>query len=178
MANGHRNGNGAKPTEPPFVIRKSLIQGWGAFATRRIRKGQRVIQYIGERISHEEAENRYDEDAMETPTTYLFTVDEDTVIDASRWGNRAKYINHSCAPNCETVNEDGRIYVEALKNIQPGVELTYDYHLECDGPYGAEWRKRYACRCGARICRGTLLRPPKRKRGRANGSAKRKKRSR
>ena len=159
--NGHRNGSG--PAEPPFRIRRSRIQGRVAFATRRIRKGQRIIRYIGEIISHEEAENRYDEDAMDNPTTYLFTVDETVVIDATRWGNRAKYINHSCDPNCESVNEDGQIYVEALKNIQPGTELTYDYHLECDGPYGAQWKKRYACHCGARICRGTLLHPPKRK---------------
>jgi len=168
MRNGHSNGT--KPKEPPFRIRKSTIHGWGAYATRRIRKGQRIIEYIGQRISHAEAESRYDEDAMEHPTTYLFTVDENVVIDSTRWGNRAKYINHSCEPNCESVNEDGRIYVEALRNIEPGVELTYDYHLECDGSYGAEWRTRYACRCGSRICRGTLLHPPKRK---GNGTKKR-----
>jgi SET domain-containing protein len=179
MPNIHRNGqqNGAKSKEPPFVIRKSRIQGWGAFVTRRIRKGQRIIEYIGQRISHEEAENRYDEDAMDNPTTYLFTVDESVVIDSTRWGNRAKYINHSCDPNCESVNEDGKIFVEALRNIQPGVELTYDYNLECQGPYGAEWRKRYVCRCGTRICRGTLLRPPKRRKRKANGRANGRKRS-
>lgn len=177
MQNGHRNGSRA--VDPPFIIRKSTIHGWGAYATRRIRKGQRVIEYIGQRISHEEAENRYDEDAMANPTTYLFTVDDEVVIDSTRWGNRAKYINHSCDPNCESVNEDGRIFVEALRNIQPGAELTYDYHLECEGPYGAEWRKRYACRCGARICRGTLLRPPKRKKKTTKKSATRgRKRSR
>lgn len=169
--NGHRNGT--KPKEPPFIIRKSRIHGWGAYATRRIRKGQRIIEYIGQRISHTEAEQRYDEDAMENPTTYLFTVDDEIVIDATRWGNRAKYINHSCEPNCETVNEDGRIFVEALKNIQPGTELTYDYHLECDGPYGPGWRTRYACRCGTRRCRGTLLRPPKRNRSASNGNGRR-----
>lgn len=173
MDNGHRNGT--KPKEPPFIIRKSRIHGWGAYATRRIRKGQRIIEYIGQRISHEEAESRYDEDAMENPTTYLFTVDDTLVIDSTRWGNRAKYINHSCDPNCESVNEEGRIFVEAVKNIQPGAELTYDYHLECDGPYGSEWRKRYACRCGARICRGTLLHPPKKRKTNGNGRAKKSK---
>jgi SET domain-containing protein len=168
MRNGHSNGS--KPHQPPFIIRKSRIHGWGAYATRRIRKGQRIIEYIGQRISHTEAEDRYDEDAMDNPTTYLFTVDENVVIDATRWGNRAKYINHSCDPNCESVNEEGRIFVEALRNIQPGAELTYDYHLECDGPYGSQWRQRYACRCGSRICRGTLLHPPKKRNG--NGAGK------
>lgn len=154
-----------------LAVRNSRIQGRGVFALRRIRKGQRVIEYTGERVTHEEAERRYDEDAMEHPHTYLFTVDENTVIDATRRGNAARFINHSCDPNCESLNEDGRIVIEAVCNIQPGAELTYDYNLDCDGPYGRQWRKRYACRCGSRICRGTLLRPPKRRNGR-NGNGK------
>ncbi|MEW5701317.1 MAG: SET domain-containing protein-lysine N-methyltransferase [Candidatus Zixiibacteriota bacterium] len=150
---------------PLLSVRNSRIQGRGVFALRRIRKGQRVIEYLGERISHDEAEERYDEYTHDFAHTFLFTVDEKTVIDGARRGNAARFINHSCDPNCESLNDDGHIVIEAIKNIQPGVELTYDYHLDCEGPYGRAWRKRYACLCGSRICRGTLLRPPKRRNG-------------
>jgi SET domain-containing protein len=161
-----------KPTTPYFTIRKSGIQGKGAFAVRSIRKGARIAEYIGERISHEEAENRYDEDAMDHPYTYLFTVDDEIVIDATRRGNGAKYINHSCDPNCESVIVGDRVFIEARRGIKIGEEITYDYNLYCDGPYGRGWRTRYACHCQARTCRGTLLRPPKRKKRKITAKSK------
>ena len=151
-----------------FELRSSPIHGRGAFALRRIRKGTRLIEYIGERISPEEADRRYDDDTMDRPHTFLFTVDAHTVIDAAVGGNEARYINHSCDPNCEAVDDDGRIFIEAVRNIRPGQELAYDYHLERDGRWRKEWAERYACRCGAPNCRGTLLvkpKRPKRKRG-------------
>ena len=151
-----------------FELRSSPIHGRGAFALRRIRKGTRLIEYIGERISPEEADRRYDDDAMDRPHTFLFTVDAHTVIDAAVGGNEARYINHSCDPNCEAVDDAGRIFIEAVRNIRPGQELAYDYHLERDGRWRKEWAERYACRCGAPNCRGTLLvkpKRPKRKRG-------------
>ena len=160
--NGSNGSNGHRPL--PFIVRRSRIQGRGAFATRRIHKGGLVGEYIGERLSHDEAESRYDEDSMLQPITYLFTVDDEVVIDASRRGNAAKYINHSCEPNCESLIDKGRVFVYAMKNIQPGVELTYDYNLYCEGAYGRDWKVRYACHCASRRCRGTLLRPKKRRR--------------
>ncbi len=148
----------------PFEVRSSSIHGRGVFALRRIRKGTRLIEYVGERISPEEADRRYDDDALDIPHTFLFTVDKRTVIDAAVDGNDARFINHSCNPNCEAVDDAGRIFIEAIRTIRLGEELTYDYHLERDGRWRKEWDQRYACRCGAPNCRGTLLVKPKRPR--------------
>ena len=151
----------------PFELRSSSIHGQGVFALRPIHKGKRLIEYVGERISPEEADRRYDDDALDIPHTFLFTVDKHTVIDAAVDGNEARFINHSCDPNCEAVDDAGRIFIEAIRNIRSGEELTYDYHLERDGHWRKEWAERYACRCGAPTCRGTLLVKPK-KPGRKN----------
>jgi SET domain-containing protein len=145
-----------------FELRSSPIHGHGVFALRRIRKGTRLIEYVGERITSEAADLRYDDDAMDRPHTFLFTVDVRTVIDAAVGGNEARFINHSCNPNCEAVDDGGRIFIEALRNIRPGEELTYDYRLERNGRWRKEWAARYACHCGAPNCRGTLLVKPKR----------------
>jgi uncharacterized protein len=149
--------------EPPCEVRRSRIQGRGVFATRRIRPGQRIVEYSGERISNEEADRRYDEERMRRHHTFLFTLDEDTVVDGARRGNVAKYINHSCDPNCVAVIEDDRIWIEARKNIQPGVELTYDYQYERTGDADEELERFYKCECGSRKCRGTILKPPRRR---------------
>ena len=144
-------------------LRPSSIQGLGAFAFRPIVKGTRIIEYQGERITPDEADERYDDDAMERPHTFLFTVDKKTVIDAARQGNEARFINHSCEPNCEAVVEDGRVFIQAVLDIPPGAELTYDYHLERPGRYRVEWMERYACHCGATSCRGSILMPRRRR---------------
>jgi SET domain-containing protein len=145
----------------PFDLRPSPIQGLGAFAVRRIRKGTRLIEYTGERISPAEADRRYDDDAADHPHTFLFTVDANTVIDAAAGGNEARFINHSCNPNCEAVDVEGRIFVDARRDIRPGEELTYDYRLERDGHWQPEYAERYVCRCGASNCRGVLLVRPR-----------------
>ena len=144
---------------PAFEIRPSPIQGFGAWAVRPIRKGARIVEYLGERITSDEADQRYDDDDSEHPHILLFTVDDDTVIDAGVNGNDARFVNHSCAPNCETVVEKGRVWIVARRAIAPGEELTYDYRLERPGRAKAEWIRRYACRCGAQRCRGTMLAP-------------------
>ena len=149
----------ARAPKPYFVLRSSPIQGLGAFAVRRIRKGTRIIEYTGERITPAEADARYDDEAMERHHTFLFAVNRRTVIDAAIGGNAARFINHSCAPNCQAVVDEGRIFIEAILNIQPGVELTYDY------AYDLPWSERgkYPCHCGAPACRGTIVKS-KRKR--------------
>jgi SET domain-containing protein len=139
-----------------FSPRSSAIHGRGVFALKAIRKGTRVIEYTGERISHRQADRRYPS-AEWSPHTMLFTVDSKTVIDATRAGNSARWINHSCSPNCEAVDDEGRIYIEAIRNIRPGEELTYDYNLRLDEPHTPAAKSEYPCRCGARNCRGTLL---------------------
>ncbi len=146
-------------TTPPFEVRKSRIQGRGVFATRRLRKGQRITQYLGEPITHEEADRRYD-DRNGRHHTFLFVLDDETVLDARRRGSDAKYINHSCDPNCETVIDDGEIWIEAIKPIAPETELVYDYRFEWDEAYEPADVRYYACRCGSAKCRGTILRVP------------------
>jgi hypothetical protein len=163
-----------------FEIRSSPIQGRGAFATRRIRKGTRLIEYVGERISHAEADRRYDDDTMKRHHTFLFTLNNRTVIDAGVNGNEARFINHSCDPNCEAVIDSGHIYIETIRTIQPGQELVYDYQYERAPDADESDEARYPCRCGAPNCRGTILAPPKRKRvaagaKRGKGATKRKK---
>ena len=159
--------------KPFFEIRPSPIQGRGAFATRRIRKGTRIIEYTGERLTPSAADARYDDDRREHPHVLLFTVDRRTVIDAGVGGNEARYFNHSCAPNCEAVTEKRRVYLEALRTIAAGEELTYDYQLERGRWPPAEWERRYACRCGTATCRRTMLAPlPRRKPRRGRQAAK------
>ena len=152
--------------KPFFEIWPSSIQGHGAFAVRRIRKGTRIIEYTGERITPLEADTRYDDDRSDFPHVLLFTVDRRTVIDAGVGGNEARYFNHSCEPNCEAVSEDRRVFLEALRTIAAGEELTYDYQLERSGQPAAEWERRYACACGAATCRGTMLAPQTRRKSR------------
>lgn len=147
--------------KPLFEVRNSRIQGKGAFALRRIRKGQRIIEYIGERIGPEEEARRYDEDKMERHHTFLFGIDDTVTIDAAVDGNDARFINHSCDPNCEAVQEDKRIFIEATINIQPGTELTYDYNFQVDGKVTRKLLNFYVCRCGSKKCRGTILRVPR-----------------
>jgi SET domain-containing protein len=150
----------------PFELRPSPIAGLGAFAIRPIKKGTRIIEYTGERISNAEADRRYDEDKMASHHTFLFTLNRQTVVDAAVGGNEARFINHSCAPNCEAVIEDGRrIFIEAIRDIPVGEELVYDYQYERTDDHTAEDERFYSCRCGAPGCRGTILaaKRPKRK---------------
>lgn len=140
-----------------FDVRQSGIQGKGAFATSRIRKGQRLIEYTGERISNDEADSRYDETAMRRHHTFLFTVTARTVVDGAINGNESIYINHSCDPNCEAVIDGGRIFIEAVRTIQPGEELVYDYQYERTGEDDDDMEKFYKCLCGAPNCRGSIM---------------------
>ena len=163
----------AKKTRSPaakgnkyFALRRSKIQGRGAFAIRPIKRGTRIIEYTGERISHDEADRRYDDGGMGRHHTFLFSVDRNTVIDAAVGGNEARFINHSCAPNCEAIDERKHIYIEAIRDISPGEELTYDYAYERDGTEDEEAERLYMCKCGAPTCRGTIL-APKKKRGKS-----------
>ena len=146
-----------KRSRRPFEVRRSKIQGRGVFATRDIKKGERLIEYKGEVISDAEADRRHPFDEEERHHTFLFQLDDGSIIDASVGGNAAKYINHSCDPNCEAVEYDGRIFIEALKNIKKGTELVYDYHFILDEPHNAANKKLYPCNCGSKKCRGTIL---------------------
>src|SRR6476659_5616473 len=113
-------------SERPFEIRASPIQGFGAFATRHIPAGTRLIEYAGQRLTPEEAEARYPDVEGERHHTFLFAIDDDVVIDAAVDGNEARFINHSCAPNCDAVIDDGRIWLETIQDVEAGEELAYD----------------------------------------------------
>ena len=152
-----------------FDVRQSGIQGKGAFATAKIRKGQRVIEYAGERISNDEADSRYDETNMRRHHTFLFTVTARTVVDGAVNGNEAIYINHSCDPNCEAVIEGGRIFIEAVRTIHPGQELAYDYQYERTGEDDDEMERFYKCLCGAANCRGSIMKSKPAPRGKKSG---------
>ncbi|MFO1456694.1 MAG: SET domain-containing protein-lysine N-methyltransferase [Steroidobacteraceae bacterium] len=160
--------------QPLIKVRNSRIHGRGVFAARRIRKGTRIIEYVGERLSHEAADKRYEDHDPNDNHTFLFIVDKKTVIDAGVGGNAARFINHSCDGNCESVIEKGRVWIEATRTIQPGQELGYDYEIgrEPDDPDDVD--EIFACRCGSPKCRGTMLWPPERtdKKGKKKASAK------
>jgi SET domain-containing protein len=159
MSNVMRNGTKPSAVSLPFEIRRSPIQGRGAFATRYIKKGDRIIEYTGERISWKEADRRYDDESMKRHHTFLFTLTRRTCVDAGVGGNEARFINHSCAPNCEAVIVNDRIYIDAIRDIRPGAELSYDYAYERDADTDEEEERLYVCRCGAKNCRGTILAP-------------------
>jgi len=160
---------------PYVVVRNSRIHGRGVYAARRIRKGTRIIEYVGDRISHEEADARYDA-RPDDGHTFLFVVDDDLCIDAGIGGNAARFINHKCDANCETIIEDRRVFIEALRTIQPGEELGYDYQLTWESTDDPDELQLYRCLCGAAECRRTMLdRVPldeKRRRERARRKAR------
>ena len=144
-------------TDMPFEIRPSPIQGLGAFATRRIPAGVRLIEYSGERLTPDQADTRYPDVLSERHHTYLFAIDDDVVIDAAVNGNDARFINHSCDPNCDAVIDDAHIWIETIRDIEPGEELAYDYAYVLAERHSPAAKRRFPCHCGAVKCRGTIL---------------------
>ena len=145
-----------------YEVRKSGVHGYGGFAKQDLKKGTRITEYLGDRITHKEADKRYEDHDEDDNHTFLFIVDKRTVIDAGVGGNNARFINHQCDPNCESTIEKGRVWIEAIRPIQAGDELGYDYQIgrEKDDPENVDII--YACRCGSPKCRGTMLWPAKR----------------
>jgi SET domain-containing protein len=140
------------------VVRRSAIHGRGVFATRTIRKGTDIIEYRGERITMKEADRRPPSDPDNPYHTFLCELDDGRVIDADVRGNAARWINHSCAPNCEPYEDDeGRVFIAAKRTIKAGEELAYDYKLNVPGRRTPRLLADYACRCGAPRCRGTMV---------------------
>lgn len=138
-------------------VRRSGVHGKGVFAVADIPKGEVIIEYVGEVITWKEALRRHPHDPSDPNHTFYFHIDEDHVIDALYGGNSSRWINHSCSPNCEPDEIDGRIFIRARKNIQAGDELNYDYGLVIDAPLTEELKADYPCWCGSKNCRGTLL---------------------
>lgn len=148
-------------SSPLVEVRDSPVHGRGVFALAFIPRGTRIIEYLGERLSHKAADDRYDDHDENDNHTFLFIVDKHTVIDAAVGGNDARFINHQCEGNCESVIEHRRVFIDAARDIAAGDELGYDYEIgrEKDDPPNVD--EIYACRCGSPQCRGTMLWPPK-----------------
>jgi hypothetical protein len=140
-------------------VRRSGVHGKGVFALQPIAAGETIIEYLGEVISWKEALRRHPHDPSQPNHTFYFHIDDRHVIDANVGGNAARWINHACDTNCEADEQDGRIFIKALRDIQPGEELFYDYGLVIDGPLTAKLKSEYPCHCGSANCRGTLLAP-------------------
>ena len=150
---------------PPIEVRNSAVHGRGVFSTRHIKKGERIIEYLGDRVSHAEADRRYESKHETDSHTFLFIVNSKTVIDAGVDGNDARFFNQSCDPNCESAVEKGRVFIDAMRDIAAGEELTYDYQIYREAGDPDNIDEVFACRCGSPKCRGTMLWPmePKKK---------------
>jgi len=153
-------------TSDLIEVRRSGVHGLGVFAAKPIAKGTRIIEYVGERVSHDEADRRYEEKDANDSHTFLFIVDSKTVIDAGTDGNDARFFNHSCDPNCESTVEKKRVYIEAIRDIAAGTELTYDYQIYREEGDPENIDEVFKCRCGFPNCRGTMLWPPEPKKKR------------
>jgi hypothetical protein len=127
-----------------LIIRSSAIHAAGCYTTTPIRKGARVAEYTGHRLAKAQADALYEQ----SPVTYLFGLGDGSVVIDGHC--TAMFINHSCVGNCETSEEDGRVWIKAIRNIAAGEEITYDYCLYDGGDDEA------ACNCGAAKCRGTM----------------------
>ena len=138
-------------------VHASAVHGKGVFATRQLAAGERVIEYVGEVISMAQAIARHPHDPSNPDHTFYFHLDDGRVIDALHGGNDSKWINHSCRPNCVPDEDRGRIFILTRRLVFKGEELTFDYGLVSDEPMSEALKARYACRCGAKKCRGTML---------------------
>ena len=146
----------AEPWDRDFVrVGRSRIEGTGVFAKRAIHRGARIIEYRGERV----AADRFVApiEGAAPARVYAFRLNDTVVIDGARGGNASRFINHSCAPNCEAYSFDDRLYIYALVDIVRGAELTFDYKLAPPPGVTADCRTdSHPCSCGAPTCRGTM----------------------
>ncbi len=154
-----------------ILVRRSPIHGNGVFAATDLPAGKSLIEYRGKLLRHAVADRRYC-DNVETGHTFLFVLNDTYVIDGTEGGNSARWINHSCDPNCEPMlweSKDGnpardRLFIETLRPVKVGEELTYDYGIVLEVRYTPRLPKQlWACRCGAPDCSGTMLKPKSRK---------------
>jgi SET domain-containing protein len=146
-----------KTSQRKIRVRKSGVHGKGVFALVDIPKGEVIIEYVGEIISAQEAEDRHPHDPSDPNHTFYFQINDDKVLDALHGGNSSRWINHSCAPNCAPKVTKDRVFIKAKKNITAGEELNYDYGLVIDAPITKKLKLQYPCWCGSDQCRGTLL---------------------
>jgi uncharacterized protein len=140
-----------------ITVRTSPVHGRGVFALANLDSGELLLEYKGQRLSWQEAQRLHARSGAEEGHTFLFGLDDGSVIDGARGGNSARWLNHSCAPNCEAEQDGTRVFIRAICAIEKGQELFIDYRLTVDGKRTAAVRRMYACRCLADACRGTML---------------------
>ena len=162
MADGIDVSSSASTAQPRrrLPVRPPGVHGKGVFAVVDLAAGEALIEHTGEVISWDEALRRHPHDPVQPNHTFYFHIDDGHVIDGGQGGNSSRWINHSCAPNCEA-EEDARkrVFIHALRDIAAGEELFFDYGLVVDGRYTARLKAEYACHCGSPNCRGTMLAP-------------------
>lgn len=155
VANRKTEKSKTRKLPPPLEVCQSGVHGRGVYATGPIRKGKRIMEYTGTVVAWESATPQAD-----GPHTFLFGLTNGKdVIDPEIGGNESRWVNHSCEPNCEAIEEGDRVFIYAMRALRPGEELFYDYGLEVDEPRTRELEREYECRCGSPKCRGTMLGP-------------------
>lgn len=138
------------------IVRRSPVHGKGVFALRPLAAGERVLEYKGEITAWRDALRRHRREGV-AGHTFLFGLSDGRVIDGSHGGNSARWLNHACSPNCETIEDGERIFIHTLRRIELGEELFIDYMLAIDDPDDADARCQYACACAAPRCRKSML---------------------
>jgi SET domain-containing protein len=148
-----------------IVVRHSPVHGNGVFAAKDLPAGTELIEYTGRLITPKQADRLYPNE-MEGGHTFLFALNDDWVIDGNVDGNDARWFNHGCAPNCipylyedTTDRRKDRVFIETMRDVRKGEELTYDYGISFEVRHTARLKKIWACRCGAPNCSGTMLKP-------------------
>ena len=149
-----------------IIVRRSAIHGNGVFAARNLPVGVELIEYGGRRITHKQAD-KLNAGNADSGHTFLFTLNDKYVIDGDDEGNAARWINHSCMPNCQgfLIEDEGgdprkdRVVIESIRPIRAGEELTYDYGITLEERHTPHMKKIWECRCGKSRCTGTMLKP-------------------
>ena len=142
---------------PRFVVRRSPVHGRGLFANSTIVTGEYICEYKGTRVNWKDVLKQLPTDRSQPGHTFFFDVEEGIVIDGSKDGNSARWLNHACSPNCEAELSNNRIFIYALRDISPDEELTLDYALVVDGRHSRKLREEFRCHCSSPECRGTML---------------------
>lgn len=152
---------------PLYIVKESPVHGRGVFARQPIAAGERIIEYTGEIITSDESARRAEASGGPVNHTFFFSLADGNLIDGGSNGNDARFINHSCDPNCEAYEEDGRVFIHALRDIAQDEELNYNYALIYEARHTPAIKKAFACYCGAVNCTGVMLAPKKRSRKKA-----------
>lgn len=148
-----------------IVVKQSPVHGKGVFATRTISAGEHILEYKGELTTWRRASARL-RGHGDPGHTFVFGLSSGRVIDGSRGGNSARWINHACNANCEAVETDDRIFIYAITDIAAGAELFIRYGLSVDEPLTRDIREQYRCSCGATTCRKSMLAGTRKKKSR------------